>query len=60
MSHKYKDFYGCTSTIIEACGVFTLTVWNGYGRITHLKSYKTFRGARIAQGRLSDGWREVA
>lgn len=57
MREFYKDFYGCSACIrIDRDGSAHLTVRAG-GKLVHKKSYNNKRGARIAMGRLSDGWR---
>lgn len=57
MREFYKDFYGCAACIrIDRDGAARLTVRAG-GKLVHQKWYKNKRGARIAMGKLSDGWR---
>lgn len=57
---SYKDFYGCTAYIRTAkSGRARLTIFTG----THLifvKTYQTYRGAKIAMGKQSDCWRRIA
>ena len=54
----FKDFYGCTASIKERSdGRFTLRVASGASKTN--KVYETYRGARSAMSRMSDGWREV-
>ena len=57
MKKYYKDFYGCTASIEEhRDGSATLRMVAGNTRTE--KTYKSVRGARVAMGKLSDGWRE--
>lgn len=63
MVKKYRDFYGCHAYIKEgrhAYGqsYYTLSVWTG-SKCIHRQSYPTFKGARIALGRITDGAYEV-
>ena len=56
----YKDFYGCHACIRKAkSGGARLTVRSPVGKIIYAKDYKTYRGAKIAMGRLSDGWTRI-
>lgn len=59
MKRYYKDAYGCTASISETPKAATLRVCDAHGACIHKKRYGNFRGARIAMGRMSDGWREV-
>ena len=53
----YRDVYGCTACIREAkTGSARLTVYSGSGKIIHSKTYTSKRGAKIAMGKMSDGW----
>ena len=58
MKTYYRDPYGCTASIRtkKADQTATLTVRNPYGKLVHKKQYKTERGAKVALGKLSDGW----
>jgi hypothetical protein len=57
---KFKDFYGCTATIKEQTdGQFKLTIKTGNGKTVINKPYNTYKGARAAMNRNSDGWNEV-
>ena len=63
MSAKEKkyfyDFYGGTASItIRRDKKAKLIVRDAYGGKTIDKVYDTERGAKIAMGRCSDGWRE--
>lgn len=56
----FHDFYGNHATIrVFKNGSARLTVRRGTGGLIHAKDYKSERGARIAMGRLSDGWHPV-
>lgn len=56
---RYRDFYGSTATIkVGSCSA-TLTVRAGGNTIIKAKPYKSFKGAKIALGKLSDAWREI-
>lgn len=55
----YRDIYGATASIEEhRDGSATLRAQAGLART--VKRYSSSKGARIAMGRMSDGWREVA
>ena len=53
----FKDFYGATASISQTYDGYRLRTCAG-GRRTN-KVYSTYRGARIAMGRMGDGWKEV-
>lgn len=57
----YRDFYGCFATVTERRdGTAHLVMKLGNnGKIFHSKTYKSVRGAKIAMGRMSDGWRQL-
>lgn len=59
MIKRFKDFYGGKATIKPTTFGTILTIRSGYGKLVHKKTYKTERGARIAMGRISEGWREL-
>ena len=60
MMKIYHDYYGGTASIREHCGHYVLKCRTCHGDIYHHKSYKTFRGAKIALGRITEGmYREV-
>ena len=40
-------------------GSFHLVIRTPMGYLVHRKTYATERGARVAMGRLSEGWRET-
>lgn len=59
MKKHFKDFYGGTASITETPSGFRLRVSDGHGSRVLSKTYQTYRGARCAMGKLSDGWKEV-
>lgn len=55
----YHGFYGEHACIrVFGNGSARLVIRDCYSRIIWAKNYDSFRGARIAMGRLGDGWRE--
>ena len=54
----YVDFYGCHADLCQMHGrdETRLTIRDPYGHVIHRKSYRTWRGAKIAMGKLGDGW----
>lgn len=57
MKKYYHDFYGASASIeIHRDGKATLRTY--CAGIRTKKTYKTFRGARIAMGKMSDAWFE--
>jgi len=57
MKKYYKDVYGCTASVEEhRDGSATLRMVAGNTKTK--KKYKTVHGAKVAMGKLSDGWRE--
>ena len=53
----YTDFYGCKADLCQyATGTTRLTIRAASGNIIHRKEYKTWRGAKIAMGKLGDCW----
>ena len=52
----YRGIYGCSASIKIGRESALLTVRNPYGEMIHRKRYKTSHGARIAMGKMSDGW----
>lgn len=59
MTKYYRDFYGCTAKIVTyRDGSARLSICAGFERTT--KKYASERGAKIAMGKQSDGWREIA
>ena len=60
MMKTYRDFYGCHACIrVFKNGSARLTIRTSSGSIFHAKDYKSERDARIAMGRLSDGWTQA-
>ena len=56
---RYRDFYGCHAVIrTSKNGSARLTVRNPYGKLIKTQDYSTERGAKIAMGRMGDGWTE--
>lgn len=56
----FHDFYGGTATIAPARGGgFRLKMAAKFGPVHTNKVYRTFRGARSAMSRSSDGWNEA-
>ena len=54
----YTDIYGCQADLCQyATGTTRLIIRNPYGTIIHEKEYRSWRGAKIAMGKLSDGWK---
>ena len=62
MSHQkeyYRDPYGCTASIRHRQdGQWQLRVCTPHGAPIHNKKYPTYRGARIALGKMSEGMME--
>ena len=56
MVRRFKDFYGCESTIEQKeNGKWLLRTCTDWGLVISAKEYKTERGARTALGLQSDG-----
>ena len=57
---RYVDVYGCVYIITRtSTGMTKLTAYTCYGDCFNDKWYNSYKGAKIAMGRLSDGmWRE--
>ena len=52
----FRDFYGCEAQVTEYDdGTARAIVYSNRGIIFHDKFYSSFRGARIAIGKMSDG-----
>lgn len=58
MKRYFHDFYGSTASIKQWGNKWILTARTCYGDIFYKKTYGTYRGARIALGRIGDAWRE--
>ena len=54
----YHDFYGSTASLKEWGNRFILTVRLPDGSLYSKKSYDTYKGAKIALGRMGEGWEE--
>ena len=60
MKRYFKDFYGSSASITATRdGSFRLIIRLDNGKLFHRKTYATERGARVAMGRMSEGWRET-
>ena len=60
MKKYFKDFYGSTASItVFRDGRAKLVIRTLGSKVVTRGEYKTERGARIAMGRESDGWRQV-
>ena len=58
MKHYYRDFYGASASIEEhRNGSATLRTYCAGQRTK--KTYSSFRGARIAMGKMSDCWKKT-
>ena len=55
----YKDFYGCTASVKHNNNGAKLTIRTPSGELIKEQSYNTRKGAMIALGRASDGWKYV-
>ena len=59
MKTYYRDSYGCTASIMTKKNnpdFAELVVRNQYGKLIQKKQYRSLKGAKIALGKLSDGW----
>ena len=59
MTKYYRDFYGSTASLKQWGKKWILTVRIGNGNLYSKKSYATFKGARIALGKMGDAWEEI-
>ena len=57
MKEVYKDIYGCTASVEAKGDKYVLRTSAGNKRTK--KEYSTYRGAKCAIGRMSDGWNKV-
>lgn len=59
MRSFYRDFYGCTADLCKMLysDETRLTVRDPSGRVIKRKYYSSWRGAKIALGRMSDSWK---
>ena len=55
----YTDFYGCHADLCQYLHSETtrLTIRDSRGNIIHRKEYRSWRGAKIAMGKMGDCWR---
>lgn len=60
VSEYYKDFYGCTASVVHNNNGAVLTIRTESGQLVKKQKYATRRGAMIAMGKCSDGWRFVS
>ena len=57
----YRDFSGCTASIRKHAGKFRLRIRTpSGGLLIHSKAYDTYRGAKIALGKIGDCWEKVS
>lgn len=60
MLERFRDFYGCSATIIRKRNqTYSLTIRMGTGERLFQKTYSTYKGARIAMGKWSDCWEKI-
>lgn len=59
MRSFYTDFYGCTASLCQMLhsSETRLVVRDPHGNVIKRKYYRTWRGAKIAMGKLSDSWK---
>ena len=56
MTEYYRDAYGCTASVTHCRnGTIRLRISNPHGQRFILKTYPTYRGAKIAMGRICEG-----
>ena len=56
----FEDFYGCTYSIrYQPDGTFRMAARTPHGELFHMKTYASYRGARIALGRITEGTAEL-
>ena len=58
MKQYFEDFYGSTASIKQWGKKWILTVRLSQGNLYSKKSYATYKGAKIALGKMGDAWRE--
>ena len=57
---RFESFYGGQDTIVETRkGTFVLKSWTSHGKLIHNKEYATYKGARVALGKITNGVKEV-
>lgn len=54
----YKDPYGCTASIAPHHIGFRVKIKTDRGDLIHDKIYSTYRGAKVALGKVSEGMME--
>ncbi len=59
MTTYYHDFYGSTASLKKWGEKWFLTVRLANGELYSKKSYNSYRGAKIALGKMGDAWTEV-
>lgn len=53
----YKDLTGCTASITKSRTLYWLKVYTPSGcMLIHFKSYTSYRGAKIALGKIGQSW----
>lgn len=58
MKQVFRDTYGGRACIKKWGDKYTLTAWTCYGDKYHEGKYDTYRGAKIALGRITEGMYE--
>lgn len=59
-TETYKDLYGCTArVVVSTTGKTNLAIHTSHGVLVHAKTYRTYRGAKIAMGHAGDCWRRI-
>ena len=58
MTQYYSDLYGSTASIKKWGNKWILTARTCYGDIFYKKNYETYRGVKIALGKIGECWRE--
>lgn len=60
MIERFRDFYGCHATIIRKRNqTYDLYVRLSNGKLLLRSNYTSYRGAKIAMGKMSDSWEKV-
>lgn len=60
MKQYYKDFYGCSATIIQKPkGQTILTIKSAAGKLIRISTHKNFNAARSSLYRTSDSWHKI-
>lgn len=58
MRKVFRDCYGGTASIKKWGERYILTARTSYGNVYHKKTYASYRGAKIALGKLTEGMYE--